>query len=168
MTTWIADIDWTADTTDPDDTAQTLVELLADHDVGAVTYPTDPLHRWGATLTVQARTIRQATDAALAAVVDAARAAGQRRVQVLSVHVDDPAGYDHQLRALDLPDLVGFATAAEIGGVSRVRARQLFAERPDHPRPLVVTEYGPLFARPELVRFYAEPRRPGRRPRSTA
>lgn len=169
MTTWTASLEWTADlSTAPEDVADTLLAELADHHIGAVAFPND-IGRWGATISIEAGTIRQATDAALALLAAATRTAGQRRVTVVAVDVIDDAGLERRFNSPDIPELVGYAEIGEMAGVSRQRGRKIATDHDDFP-PVVAhpAGSGPLFVRAAVVRHLAKPRRAGGRPRKDA
>lgn len=171
MTTWHATTEWTADAApDPADVAEELVDALGAFHVGVVMVPDEDLGRWSTTITVEASTIRQANEAALAAITAAARHVGQRRVQILGLDVVDDAGFEQRLQRPNIPDLVGFAGSARIGKMSNTRARKLYETHPAHPRLLLDIEgYGPLFVRSEIERFHAnrEPMKPGPKAKTT-
>lgn len=168
MTTWHAIFEWTADP-GPDDqaTVEQLIDALVDHEGGLVMSPDADLGRWSTSIAVEASTIRQATDVALGVITTATRDVGQRRVQIVALDIVDHDGFTHRAHQPVIPDLVGYAGAGEIGGVSRIRARQLAHEHPEHPKPVAeIAGYGPVYLRGMIEEFYAKPRRPGRRPKT--
>jgi hypothetical protein len=121
-----------------------------------------------AEMTVEAPTLRAATEAALRA----ARAAHQdalgrpgepRQLRVLTV-----ADFDDELARPAAAELVGLAEVAEELGVSRQRAGQLVDENPDFPGPVARLASGPVFTRASVLAFGRRwERRPGR-PRKAA
>jgi hypothetical protein len=90
-------------------------------------------------------------------------------VLILGLDVVDAAGFEHRLKCPNIPDLIGFAGSARIGGISRPRARRLGETHPDHPRPILDIEgYGPL--RSEVVALHEtrQPMKSGPAPRTAA
>jgi len=117
--------------------------------------------------TVNAATLRQATDVALRAARHACGVAFAPGVseltQIRVLPVDD------QVKELEYPqpqDLVGYVEIAEILGVSRQRARELATTNPDFPRPLAQLAASPVYTLPSVTAFAARwPRRRTGRPR---
>jgi hypothetical protein len=117
----------------------------------------------------EATTLRQATDAALKAVTDAARTVLGKAPTLLGVRVLTEA--DHQAEVEHPPglDLVGATEGAKILGVSRQRFEQLAKEHPMFPRHVNIEELarGRVYTRASIQRFNErwERRRTGRPPK---
>lgn len=162
MSTWSARVDWEGlDLTD--DQLLTIAEKL-DPLAGAVT--TISRHnRTSAQLTVEASTLRQATDIALTAVREATHAAGVR-FSPTRVDVVDAATFEAELEDLNIPALVGAAEIATLAGVSRQRAGQL-QKLAGFPREVARTSTsGPLQIRTQVEDWIQTWKRAPGRPRS--
>lgn len=168
MTTWHAIFEWTADPGPDDAVRERLIDALADHEGGLVMPPDDDLDRWSTSIALDAGTIRQAADAAIATLNAATRDAGQRRVQILALDVVDSDGFRRRMEQPAIPPLIGSAGAAKLAGIKPQRARQIARDDPRHPKPVAhVEEYGDLYLRSQMEDFYANrtPRKPGRPPK---
>lgn len=117
-------------------------------------------------LILDAGTARQATDAGIRAVQDAARAAGVSPT-VLVVETMTEEEMDRRLAEPAIPALAGLSEVGDILGVSRQRAGVL-AERSDFPPVVAALRSGPVFVAEQVAAYgRRRPRTPGR-PRTTA
>ena len=161
--TWSARVDWADDCSD--EQLADIAEALAGHHAALTTNSAGG--RVSAQLTIQATTLRQAIDTALAAVRDAVHRA-DGRFSPVRVDVVDEATFRAELVEPAIPPLVGYAEIAEMAGVSRQRAREL-PNLPDFPP--VVTETsskGPLRVRSQVAAWIQGwERRSGRPPAAT-
>lgn len=161
-TAWSARIDWIGDQSD--DALMDIAEAVHPHH-GAVGSNT-VTGLISIQISIDAPTLRQATDAALAIARDAAQAAGQRftpaRLEVIPEDVFH-AEQNHPA----IPELVGYAEIAAMAGVSRQRARE-FPDLPDFPPAVAEPSTGPLRIRNQVAAWLStRSRNPGRRPRAT-
>ena len=163
-TTWSARVDWP--TPDPSDDTLVTVAAAVDPYHGAVRYDA-AAGALSIQITVDAPTLRQAVDAALAAARQAAQAAELRfaptRIEVLPESV-----FHQEIHNPRIPDLVGYAEIATMAGVSRQRARE-FPDLPDFPPAVAEPSTGPLRIRQQVAIWLStRSRTPGRRPRDPA
>ncbi len=116
-------------------------------------------HELGLTMTVRARSPREAVSRAVGVASTLPQVRGGRIVSLEAETVDD---LDRELGISNAPDLVGVAELAELLNVSKARASEL-ARKPDFPRPWVTLKAGPIWRRGTLTRFvHSWDRRPGR------
>lgn len=117
-------------------------------------------------LSVSAGTVRQAADAALAAVRAAAHTAGVPP-SVVGLEIITPQELDRRNREPAIPQLVSATEGGITLGVSRQRFEQLADQDPDFPP--AVARVGPtgrrLWLQRHVERYAQRARRPGRRPR---
>lgn len=135
MPTWHVTVHFTAGT-DPGDHGETLIDELGPTTVVA---PAD-LDRLAVTWCLDARTLPDATAAALNAFGVAARGAGYAGVDVHVLQVWDEAGFAAELERPTMPPLIGYPRIAAEYGISRQRAQQLgsegrFGPQMTKPRP---------------------------------
>jgi len=162
---WTARVEWTQYTPSNDTELAELVDRLAplagaigvEKESAGPGYP----ETWGAVVTLEAATLRQATVAALQHVE---QAIGQKAtgVEVLATH-------EHDRRVLQpsIPELVGYAEIAEMAGVTRQRAAQL-GDVIGFPAAVVETKAGPLRVKSQVARWLSRwERKPGRPPKAT-
>mgnify|MGYP001044658296 CR=1 FL=1 len=115
-------------------------------------------------LSVDARTLRQAADAAAREVTDALRERGRTaRLTRLEAMPEDEL--DAELRAS--VELMGVREIADVAGVSRQRADQL-TKRGDFPRPLAELAAGAVWDGAAVRRWLAAWTRKAGRPRKAA
>ncbi len=143
MTTWHARVVWRAPSPTNDDTVFTIMDDLDEH----------------APLATVARDHTSGTVAITldADTVEAAATEATRRVREVLAHRIDGSyidgveilsdtDLDTELARPLFPDVVGYAEIADMGGVSRQRARQ-WAQIPGFPPPVITTAQGPLRSR---------------------
>ena len=159
---WQATVEWSA-TSDrpPEDVADEFLDELVMFHVGA--FSCVGPGRFGTTISVQAPTLRAATDQATRAVVAAASKAGHREIFLLEVAVIDEETGHARLDEPLFPEMLGYSQIARLAGVSRQRIRQLAKEHPQFPGPFLETEYGPLFHKDAVTLFLQKTRWSGRR-----
>jgi len=165
MSSWTARVEWAQHAPSNDTELEQLVERLAPY-AGAIGvekpsagpgYP----ETWGAVITLEAASLRQATVAALQHVE---QAVGQKAtgIEVLTTHE-----HERRVKQPSIPELVGYAEIAEMAGVSRQRARQL-GDVIGFPTAVVETHTGPLRVRSQveawLERWDRKPGRPAKTP----
>lgn len=120
-----------------------------------------------ANLGVEARTPRQAFDAALRAVEAACKAAGMR-CEVVAVDLLPQEEFERRQHEPVVPPLVGPTEIGERLGVSRQRASELIRENPDKFPVVARTSRGALYLESSLKRFQASWQRRSGRPRKSA
>lgn len=163
MAQWRALVEFGAIT---DDQADALVDELAA--VGGVPADGPEPGRGSVVVTVEANTLKQASDEAQRAVAEAIRAVGGP-YKGLGVEVRDEATAEARSRAPRFPELVGYTEIAAMAGVSRQRAREL-KDLPGFP-PAIPTppSAGPLFVKHLVEQWVAGwERKPGRPPADPA
>lgn len=160
---WSVRVDW-AGIAGP----ETLMDIAQALDEQHASIATEPdRDRTSAQLSVEASTLRQAIDAALAATRAAVHAAGGRFVPVRVDALDEDTFRAEQDR-VTVPALAGYAEIAQMAGVSRQRARDLPA-LPGFPPAVVATSAGPLRVRTAVARWITGWNRiPGRPPTTHA
>lgn len=162
MTSWHAQVTLTAK---PDDDA---IENLAEALPGfAVITSDEQTGRVTITLTVDASTLRQATDGALRAVTDAGRAV-LGRADLLGVRVLTEEDYRAEVERPARLDLVGSTEGGQLLGVSRQRFEELARTRPDFPPHVAELARGKVYTRASIEAFDErwERRRTGRPPKA--
>jgi hypothetical protein len=142
-----------------------IVENLTDHHAaGAVDNAASTA---SVTLTVQAPTLPKATQDALRLVAVAVASAGDQQFVPVSISLTEETLASHRSDPPDwnLPPLVTTTEIAKMFGVSRQRASQWAAERPDFPQPAARTALGALYIRSQIQVWHARAdMSPGRRP----
>lgn len=119
--------------------------------------------RLRAEMTVEAGTVRQATDTALRAGRAAYAQAFGTAGEPVSLRVLTAADAEEEAARPAGLDLIGLREIAEILGVSPQRAKQLADEHPDFPDPVARPLMGPIFTRASVEAFNGRwERRPGR------
>jgi hypothetical protein len=117
-------------------------------------------------MTVEASTLRRATDEALKAARVAFGEAFDVVGEPVAVDVLTEQAYDTELANPQGRDLVGLAEIAEMGEFSKQRAGQV-AELITFPGPLAELKQGKVWTRESVARFFAGWQRKGGRPRKT-
>lgn len=157
MAQWRAQVEFGAIT---DDQADALVDELAAY--GGVPADEPEPGRASVIVTVEANTLKQASDEAQRAVADAVRAVGAP-YKGLGVEVRDEETAEARSRAPRFPELIGYTEIAAMAGVSRQRAREL-KDLPGFP-PAIPTppSAGPLFVKHLVEQWFGGwERKPGR------
>lgn len=162
MTDWTARIEWAVDH-EPNESELDvwLNQLEAYHvSIGMLPAKGDEPRYMAATISLEASTLRQATQEALRLVEGAT---GGRAIVVEVLPTEE---FDRRLEQPVIPELVGYAEIAEVLGVSRQRAREIANTVKPFPAAAVHVSSGPLYIR-DSVEAWAKTweRKPGR-PRS--
>ena len=150
-----------------DNTVQQVSEALLD--AGASTVTT----RWdrgtiSVSFTVEATTLRQATEAGQRRAREIMRAAGVTGPAVRYEQITDEQ-LEIELRQPTLPELVGVTEAAAILGVSRQRVAQLEKAHDDFPARVADLASGPVYTADSIRAFNErwERKRTGRPPKDS-
>lgn len=158
MNDWTARVEWIAGYVPGEAELDEWTDKLAEHSVAfGVPGEQDKPRLMSATISLQASTLRQATQDALR-LVEGATGSKALAVEVLPTHE-----FDRRLDEPQIPELVGYAEIADILGVSRQRAREIATTIKPFPAPAVVVATGPLFVRSSVESFANTwERKPGR------
>lgn len=159
MPSWSAHLTWPHP--DPtDDYLEALTTALAPTAASLGREPDNTLI--GVDLTVEAGTLRQAMQTALAAVDNAVRATGHPAPAFTSLEILTVEQHEQRLARPTIPELVGYAEIATMAGVSRQRAAQ-YADLGGFPPAVVTTQAGPLRVKAQVEQWLAtRTRKPGR------
>lgn len=158
MNDWTARVEWYAGHVPGEAELDEWTDKLAEHGVAfGVPGEHDKPRLMSATISLQASTLRQATQDALR-LVEGVTGSKALVLEVLPTHE-----FDRRLDQPQVPELVGYAEIAEILGVSRQRAREMATTIKPFPAPAVVVATGPLFVRLSVESFAKTwERKPGR------
>ncbi|MFV2172322.1 hypothetical protein ACFHW2_11930 [Actinomadura sp. LOL_016] len=139
--TWHVRVEWTSTEPTTGERRAALDEQLGGH---AGHTGDGPNGNPRTVVTVQARTVRQAFDAAIRAVEDACKAAGLRGT-VVGVEVCTEAEHARRQVEPDVPPLAGMHEIGQRLGVTRQRAQQLVNANPKTFRKVQDLSRGPVY-----------------------
>lgn len=148
-----------------EDDLEVFLEALVDH-AGSVAGPPEVgPPSYGATLAIEAGDAAQALTEAMAIFEHAARKANLPEWPITSVEVIEWNEFERRLDEPTYPEVVGVSELADLAGVSKQRASAL-ARGANFPVPFADLASGPVWIKPNVMRFLETwERKPGR-PRS--
>lgn len=149
QTRWRATVRFAHAATDTtEDQLDTLMAELPGYGIAAMTMTWMDLD-----LTVEAGTLRQATESALRLARSAYTAAFGRTAEPTRVTVLSEADHADETARPEQEKLAGIAEVAEILGVSKQRAGEVARTHPDFPLPIATLAAGPVYTHASVEAF---------------